>query len=51
MKVDASMLTSRPDIRFYATYLKVLNNQISQFQFTDAKSDQLSFGVQAEAFW
>lgn len=50
-KVDTSMLTSRPEIRFYATYLKVLDNGIDQFAFEDEKDDQLSVGVQAEVWW
>lgn len=50
-KVDTSLLTSRPEIRFYGTYLKALDNEISQFQFADAKSDQFTVGVQAEVWW
>lgn len=34
------MLTSRPEIRFYATYLKILGNDIDQFAFEDEKDDQ-----------
>lgn len=50
-KVNTSMLTSRPEIRFYASYLKSLQNGISQFSFADDKDDQLSVGVQAEVWW
>ncbi|KIS45685.1 carbohydrate porin [Kosakonia radicincitans] len=51
LKVDTSLLTSRPEIRFYGTYLKVNDNGISQFEFADAKSDQFTVGVQAEVWW
>ncbi|CAI8748803.1 carbohydrate porin [Kosakonia quasisacchari] len=51
LKVDTSLLTSRPEIRFYGTYLKVKDNGISQFEFADAKSDQFTVGVQAEVWW
>ncbi len=51
IKVDTSMLNSRPEIRFYATYLKIENNGISQFEFADAKSDQLTVGIQTEVWW
>ncbi|ATI65723.1 carbohydrate porin [Edwardsiella tarda] len=50
-KVDTSMLRSRPEIRFYSTYLKTQRNEITQFAFDDDKLDQLSFGVQAEIWW
>ncbi|NEG61982.1 carbohydrate porin [Pantoea agglomerans] len=50
-KVNTSILTSRPEIRFYGTYLKVAENDISRFEFADAKSDQFSIGVQAEVWW
>ncbi|NDL61763.1 carbohydrate porin [Acerihabitans arboris] len=51
LKVNTSMLTSRPEIRFYATYLKILENDIDQFAFEDEKDDQVSVGVQAEVWW
>lgn len=51
LKVDTSILTSRPEIRFYGTWLKVQDNGISQFEFADAKSDQFTVGVQAEVWW
>lgn len=50
-KVDTSILTSRPEIRFYGTYLKVQENDISHFKFSDEKSDQFTLGVQAEVWW
>ncbi|MFZ4835446.1 carbohydrate porin [Rouxiella sp. Mn2063] len=50
-KVGTSMLNSRPEIRFYTTYLKALDNEIDNFAFNDNKSDQLSFGAQAEVWW
>lgn len=50
-KVKTSMLTSRPEIRFYGTYLDVADNEISNFKFKDDKDSQLSVGVQAELWW
>lgn len=51
LKVDTSMLTSRPEIRFYTSFLKVLNNEIDGFSFSDDKDHQVSVGVQAEIAW
>ncbi|HBR1414033.1 TPA: carbohydrate porin [Klebsiella pneumoniae] len=51
LKVDSSMLTSRPEIRFYTSYLKALNNEIDGFSFSDDKDHQVSVGVQAEIAW
>ncbi|EPC5192614.1 carbohydrate porin [Edwardsiella piscicida] len=50
-KVDTSMLRSRPEIRFYTTWIKTLHNDISQFSFEDERPEQFSFGVQAEIWW
>lgn len=50
-KVDTSILNSRPEIRFYATYLHILENEISSFSFRDENADQLTVGVQAEVWW
>lgn len=50
-KVKTSMLTSRPEIRFYGTYINVVDNGISSFKFKDDKNSQLSIGVQAELWW
>lgn len=50
-KVATSMLGSRPEIRFYTTYLKAMDNEITKFSFDGKKDDQLSFGVQAEIWW
>lgn len=47
-KVDTSILNSRPEIRFYSTYLKALENEIDTQTFNDGKDYQISFGVQAE---
>lgn len=46
-----SMMNVRPEIRFYTSYLKVDKNEIDQFLFNDSKNHQISFGVQAEAWW
>lgn len=51
LKVDTSMFNSRPEIRFYTTYLKTLDNNIDSFSFSDGKSNQLAVGVQTEAWW
>ncbi|TLV19250.1 carbohydrate porin [Klebsiella indica] len=50
-KVGTSMLRSRPEIRFYGTYIKSLENDISEVSFEDDKNDQFSVGVQAEVWW
>lgn len=50
-KVATSILRSRPEIRFYTTYMKALDNEITNFSFDGEKNDQLSFGVQAEIWW
>ena len=50
-KVGTSMLTSRPEIRFFATYLRSFDNEITQFTFNDDKKDQFTVGVQAEVWW
>lgn len=48
-KVDTSILRSRPEIRFYTTYIKSLDHELdSSTPFEDDKDDQLSFGVQFE---
>lgn len=51
LKVDTSMLRSRPEMRFYITYMHQLDNGISQFRFNDDKDHQLSVGAQAEVWW
>ncbi|MBT9184249.1 carbohydrate porin [Pectobacterium punjabense] len=48
LKVDTSLLKSRPEIRFYTSYLKALDNEIDKHSFNDKKDYQISFGVQAE---
>nr|WP_269431950.1 carbohydrate porin [Vibrio sp. MEBiC08052] len=51
LKVATSILRSRPEIRFYATYMKALDNEITGFAFDGKDDDQLSFGAQAEIWW
>lgn len=51
LKVNTSILTSRPELRFYMTYLRANQNEISNFQFADDKKDQFSVGAQAEVWW
>lgn len=49
-KVEESLLTSRPDIRFYLSYIKSRKNDISKFDF-NGKDHQISFGVQTEVWY
>lgn len=51
LKINTSILTSRPEIRFYATYLKANQNEITNYKFNDNKNDQFSVGAQAEVWW
>ncbi|PLP35400.1 carbohydrate porin, partial [Klebsiella variicola] len=51
LKVNTSILTSRPEIRFYTTYIRANQNEISNYTFNDNKKDQLSIGAQAEVWW
>ncbi|MDU7648739.1 MAG: carbohydrate porin, partial [Klebsiella michiganensis] len=57
-KVNTSMLTSRPEIRFYATYIKAKDidldkaaNSNTSSIFEDGKNDQFAVGAQAEIWW
>ncbi|MFS2224000.1 carbohydrate porin [Pantoea sp. B65] len=50
-KVDTSLLNSRPEIRFYGTYIHLLDNELSSYSFADEKNDQFTVGVQAEVWW
>lgn len=50
-KVGESLLGSRPEIRFYGTYMTIFDNQLSQFKFNDNNKNELMFGVQAEVWW
>ncbi|MGY5955656.1 carbohydrate porin [Kosakonia sp. BK9b] len=51
LKVDTSLLQSRPELRFYATWMRAQDNAISQFKFGDGQKDQLTIGAQAEVWW
>lgn len=51
LKVNTSMMRSRPEIRFYSSYIESLDNEVTDFTFNDNKSSQLAFGVQAEVWW
>ncbi|EGP8225561.1 carbohydrate porin [Salmonella enterica] len=51
LKVGPSLLNSRPEIRFYGTYIDILNNELSNFRFNDNSKDQFMIGVQAEVWW
>jgi len=50
-KVGPSLLASRPEIRFYGTYLNILKNEISEFRFNDDSNNEFLAGVQAELWW
>lgn len=50
-KVNTSMLTSRPEIRFYGTYIKADETDLDHFTFEDQKQDQFALGAQAEIWW
>lgn len=50
-KVGPSLLGSRPEIRFYGTYINILDNELSKFQFNDESKDEFMAGVQAEVWW
>lgn len=49
-KVGESILNSRPDIRFYASYLRILDNEISHSEL-NGKDHQISVGVQTEVWF
>ncbi|OTQ75345.1 MULTISPECIES: carbohydrate porin [unclassified Gilliamella] len=49
-KVGESILASRPDIRFYVSYIESMQNEISKFDF-NGKENQISFGVQTEVWF
>ena len=51
LKLGTSTFSSNMDIRFYATWLKVIKNQLDDYTFDDDKSDQFSVGVQTELSW
>lgn len=50
-KVNTSMLTSRPEIRFYGTYIKAEDTDLDDYTFADGKKDQFAVGAQAEIWW
>ncbi|MCQ4444031.1 carbohydrate porin [Enterobacter cloacae] len=51
LKVGESILGSRPEIRFYGTYIDILDNELSKFQFNDESKDEFMAGIQAEVWW
>ncbi|ECF6052057.1 carbohydrate porin [Salmonella enterica subsp. salamae] len=50
-KVGNSILGSRPEIRFYGTWINILDNELSNFSFNDNSKDEFMAGVQAEVWW
>jgi len=51
LKVGPSLLSSRPEIRFYATYIDILDNDLSRFRFNDESKNEVMVGAQAEVWW
>ncbi|HAV2023351.1 TPA: carbohydrate porin [Citrobacter koseri] len=51
LKVGTSILGSRPEIRFYGTYINILDNELSNFKFNDDSKDEFMAGIQAEVWW
>ena len=51
IKVDTSMLGSRPEFRFFTTYIDNTENGVTGHYFANHSNEQLSFGVQAEIWW
>ncbi|MCE9887684.1 carbohydrate porin [Kluyvera intermedia] len=51
LKVGPSLLGSRPEIRFYGTYINIIDNELSQFKFNDDSKNEFMAGVQAEVWW
>lgn len=50
-KTGSSLLNSRPEIRFYGTWLNITQNELSGFKFHDKNKSELMAGVQAEVWW
>ncbi|MDU9532364.1 carbohydrate porin, partial [Escherichia coli] len=51
LKVGDSILGSRPEIRFYGTYINILDNELSNFKFNENSKDEFMAGIQAEVWW
>ena len=51
LKVGESLLGSRPEIRFYGTYINIIDNELSQVWFNDNSKNEFMAGVQAEVWW
>lgn len=51
LKIGPSLLGSRPEIRFYGTYLNILDNKLSNFRFNEKSKTEFMAGVQAEVWW
>ncbi|WP_179714491.1 carbohydrate porin, partial [Escherichia coli] len=45
------ILGSRPEIRFYGTYINILDNELSNFKFNENSKDEFMAGIQAEVWW
>ncbi|MEF4730193.1 carbohydrate porin [Escherichia coli] len=51
LKVGESILGSRPEIRFYGTYINILDNELSNFKFNENSKNEFMAGIQAEVWW
>jgi len=51
IKFGKSAFRSRPEIRFYGTYLKAQENELDNVTFADGKDDQWKFGIKADVFF
>ncbi|WP_432757532.1 carbohydrate porin [Escherichia coli] len=51
LKVGESILGSRPEIRFYGTYINILDNELSNFKFNENSKDEFMADIQAEVWW
>ncbi|MBE5222397.1 carbohydrate porin [Pectobacterium sp. A113-S21-F16] len=51
IKVDTSILNSRPEVRFFGSYINIDHNDIDKFSFSDGRRNQFVVGIQAEVWW
>ncbi|HDY2716598.1 TPA: carbohydrate porin [Escherichia coli] len=51
LKVGESILGSRPEIRFYGTYINILDNELSNFKFNENSKNEFMAGIQVEVWW
>lgn len=51
IRFEKSSFGLLPEIRFYATYLKAIHNQLDNVVFSDNKDDQWKFGISANVMF